>query len=170
MEGRSLSQHISRNFDCKQVVNSWRCYAIGGSLHAGAPEPNIPMQLPESDDSTNAAPNEFDEEGSIPVTEIQNDLPVLEDAKSLEESNLLEVVTFPVVFTDSAHHEVQLLKLLIDIGAPNYSFHSFMEWGRNCQMDNYQFQPQPQLRKSNPKPDRTCWYDRMSPYCRSSDP
>ena len=148
MEGRSLSQHLSRNFGCKQVVNSSCSFAIGGSLPAVAPEPIIPMQLLDSDDSTDAAPNDFDEEGSIPLIETQADIPVLHNAQSLEESNLLEVVTFPVVFTDSARHEVELLKLLIDIGAPNYSFHSFMQWGRNCRMDNYQFQPNPQRYES----------------------
>ena len=43
------------------------------------------------------------------------------------ESCLQDVVTFPLAFPNSAYHEVQLLKLLHDIGAPNYSFKSFMD-------------------------------------------
>ena len=47
----------------------------------------------------------------------------------LEESNLLDVVTFPVAFTNSALHEIKLLKILLDIGAPNhYAFQSFIDW------------------------------------------
>jgi hypothetical protein len=35
-----------------------------------------------------------------------------------------------------------------DIGAPNYAFQSFMEWGRNCLKDKYHFQPCPQRYES----------------------
>jgi hypothetical protein len=50
-----------------------------------------------------------------------------------------------VAFTNSALYEVKLLiKILRDIGAPNYVFQSFMEWGRNCYRDDYNFQPHPQ--------------------------
>ena len=58
--------------------------------------------------------------------------------------NLQDVVTFPLAFTNSAYHEVQLLKLLHDIGAPDYSFKAFMEWGRSCSHHNYHFEPTPQ--------------------------
>ena len=62
--------------------------------------------------------------------------------------NLQDVVSFPVAFTNLAYHEVQLLKLLHDIGTPNYAFQSFMEWGRNCTRDDYKFQPRPQRYES----------------------
>ena len=65
------------------------------------------------------------------------------------DSNLQDVLTFPLAFTNSAYHEVQLLKLLHDIGAPNYSFKSFMDWGRNCSHQGYNFQPNPQRYESN---------------------
>ena len=88
-------------------------------------------------DSIIAAPNEFDEEGSIAEAshvESQAD----DNDLILEESNLLDVVTFPVAFTNSALHEIKLLKILLDIGAPNhYAFQSFMDWGRNCCRDDY---------------------------------
>ena len=84
-------------------------------------------------DSIITAPaNEFDEEGSVESQVNDND-------EILEEYNLLDVLTFPVVaFTNSALHQVKLLKMLLDIGAPNhYAFRSFMNWGRNCHRDDY---------------------------------
>jgi hypothetical protein len=60
------------------------------------------------------------------------------------ESNLQDVISFPIAYTNAAFHEVKLLKLLHSIGAPNYAFQSFMEWGRNCRQDEYNFQPYPQ--------------------------
>ena len=97
--------------------------------------------------SFSAAPNGYDEDTSFSARAHQEPV-VLEDDVLLEESNLLEVVSFPVAYTKSARNEVKLLKLLIDIGAPNYAFQSFMEWGRNCRLDDYQFQPQPQRYES----------------------
>ena len=62
-------------------------------------------------------------------------------AAPVVDPNLQTVVSFPVAFTNSAFHKVKLLKLLHGIGAPNYAFQSFMDWGRNCTRDKYNFQP-----------------------------
>ena len=145
MEGRSLSQHLSRSFTCKEVVHSSRGTGNAGALPVVAPDPNVPLQLLDDEVSSVAVPNEVD---SVTSSVFNGEPPAEDDDQSLEVSNLLEVVTFPVAFTDSARHEVKLLKLLLDIGAPNYAFQSFMEWGRNCRMDNYHFQPQPQRYES----------------------
>jgi hypothetical protein len=147
MEGRSLSQHLTRSIECKRVVTASRRTVFDGLVAVGAPEPVVPMDLSDEDDSFIVAPNEYDEELSITVGS-HEEVHIPDNEESLEESNLLEVVTFPTAFTNSAHHEMQLLKLLHDIGAPNYAFQSFMEWGRNCRMDDYHFQPQPQRYES----------------------
>jgi hypothetical protein len=132
MEGRSLSQHLTRSIECKRVVNASCGRVNDGFVAAVAPEPNVPMDLLEEDDSFIAAPNEYDEELSITVGSHAESDDVPDNEESLEESNLLQVVTFPTAFTNSACHEVKLLKLLLDIGAPNYAFQSLMEWGRDC--------------------------------------
>ena len=147
MEGRSLSQHLIRSIECKRIVNASRSLVPSGSSPAVAPEPNIALQLVDEEDSVSVAPNGYDEDTSLSAGAPQEPV-MMEDDVLLEESNLLEVVSFPVAYTKSARNEVKLLKLLIDIGAPNYAFQSFMEWGRNCRMDDYQFQPHPQRYES----------------------
>ena len=147
MEGRSLSQHLFRSLVCKRVVDASRGRSFDGFSAAVAPEPVVPIDLPDEDDSIIAAPIEYDEELSGTFGP-QAESELAENRESLEESNLLEVVTFPTAFTNSACHEVKLLKLLLDVGAPNYAFQSFMEWGRDCRMDDYHFQPQPQRYES----------------------
>jgi hypothetical protein len=143
MEGRSLSQHLTRSIECKRVVNASCGRAFYGVAAAVAPDPKVPMDLMDEEDSSIAAPNDFDDESSNTVgSEAESHVCHHEDP--LVDSNLLEVVTFPTAFTNSARHEVNLLKLLLDIGAPNYAFQSFMEWGRASRMDDYHFQPQPQ--------------------------
>jgi hypothetical protein len=143
MEGRSLSQHLTGSIECKRLVNASRGRAHYGVVAAVAPEPNIPMDLKDDDDSSKAAPNKFDDE-SFTIVGSDAESHVSHHKESLVESNGLEVVTFPTAFTNSARHEVKLLKLLLDIGAPNYAFQSFMEWGWESRMDDYHFQPQPQ--------------------------
>jgi hypothetical protein len=129
MEGWSLSQHLTQSIECKRVVNASRGRAHYGVVAAVAPEPNVPVDLKDDDDSSIATPNEFDDKLSTTVgSDAESHVPHNEE--SLVESNLLEVVTFPTAFTNSARHEVKLLKLLLDTGAPNYAFQSFMEWGR----------------------------------------
>ena len=73
---------------------------------------------------------------------------ILPAESALDDPNVQDVIKFPVAFTNSAHHEVKLLKLLHDVGAPNYAFQSFMNWGRNCIRDEYKFQPCPQRYES----------------------
>jgi hypothetical protein len=96
-------------------------------------------QLVDDINSIIAAPNEFDEEGSMAEAfHVESESQVDDNDMILEESNLLDVVTFPVAFTNSALHKIKLLKILLDIGAPNhYAFQSFMDWGRNCCRDDY---------------------------------
>ena len=143
MEGRSLSQHLTRSIECKRVVNASRGRDHNGVVAAVAPEPNVPMDLKDDDDSSVAPPNEYDDDTCTTVGS-NAESHVSHNEEALVESNLLEVVTFPTAYTNSARHEVKLLKLLLDIGAPNYAFQSFMEWGRQSRMDDYHFQPQPQ--------------------------
>ncbi len=61
---------------------------------------------------------------------------------------LQNVVAFPVAFTNAALHEVQLLKLLHEIGAPNHAFQSLMSWARQADENDYHFQPSPMAYES----------------------
>jgi hypothetical protein len=71
------------------------------------------------------------------------------DAKEdINEGHLQNIVTFPVAFSNAALHEVELLKLLHQIGAPNHAFQSVMFWARKADENNYHFQPSPQWYES----------------------
>ena len=61
------------------------------------------------------------------------------------EYNLQNVIAFPVAFTNSALHKVELLKLTQKIGAPNHAFQSLMEWARKANENNNHFQPPPKV-------------------------
>jgi hypothetical protein len=145
--GRSMSQHLTRNLQCKALVNSTPNvlnippHVCTAGPHAPHPDTDLSVSEPESEpwfNGYNSSPNasENDEQEShkeLAEPGLNND------------SNLQNAAHFPVAFTDNlAFHEVQLLKLLHGIGAPNYAFQSFMEWGRNFSVDKYHFQPRPQ--------------------------
>jgi hypothetical protein len=59
------------------------------------------------------------------------------------QDHLQNMVAFPVAFSNAALHEVQLLKLLHEIGAPNHAFQSLMSWARKADENDYHFQPSP---------------------------
>ena len=67
MEGMSLSQHLFRSIVCKRVVDTSRGWPFDGFGAAVAPEPVVPIDLSDEDDSFIAAPIEYDEELSITV-------------------------------------------------------------------------------------------------------
>ena len=170
MEGRSLSQLLTRSIECKRVVSASHGRDHNGVVAAVAPEPNVPMDLKDDDDSSVAPPNEYDDDTCTTVGS-NAESHVSHNEEALVESNLLEVVTFPTAYTNSARHEVKLLKLLLDIGAPNYAFQSFIGMGSSVSNGRLPFStPAPALRESNQQLDRTCWYERMSPYGCSSYP
>ena len=145
MEGRSMSQHLTRSLKCKGFVNSRPCN-LEDSKPAFIPGPHAPLERVNDDisDSGSFPVHDFDEHSDrVPgsgCAGVNNDDNILATVNSNHE----DVVSFPVAFTSSAYHEVKLLKLLHDIGAPNYAFQSFMQWGRNCMRDEYNFQPCPQ--------------------------
>jgi hypothetical protein len=135
--GRSMSQHLTQNLWCKALLNSTPnvldipppvCTA---GLHAPHPDTDLFVSEPESEpwfDRYGSSPNASENDEQEFHKELAE--PGLND-----DSNLQNAVRFPVAFINSAFHEVQLLKLLYGIGAPNYDFQSFMEWERNCSSD-----------------------------------
>jgi hypothetical protein len=146
-DGRGISQHLQRTAECKDFVLSSQPRPVvdGGCFHTAGPfapiedtgDHSTKTVYPPDNTDVNFSPIVDD----MPEPESDESLP---DPTAMDDSNLQDVVSFPVAFTNSAYHEVQLLKLLHDIGAPNYAFQSFMEWGRNCNRDEYKFQPCPQ--------------------------
>jgi hypothetical protein len=145
-----MSQHLTRNLCCKALVNSTPNVVnipppvFTAGPHAPHPGTDSSVSEAESEpwfDGYNSSPNASDNDEQ----EAQEEL--VEPGLNVN-SNLQNAVHFPIAFTDSAFHEVQLLKLLHCIGAPNYAFQSFMEWGRNCSIDAYHFQPLPQRYES----------------------
>jgi hypothetical protein len=148
--GRSMSQHLTRNLRCKALVNSTPNAVntpppvFTAGPHAPRPDTDSSVSEAESEpwfEGHDNSPNGSDNDGQETYDEL------VEPGLNVD-SNLQNAIHFPVAFTDSAFHEVQLLKLLHGIGAPNYAFQSFMEWGRNCSVDSYHFQPCPQRYES----------------------
>jgi hypothetical protein len=150
-EGRSMSQHLTRNALCKSFVNS-SLRPSRLSVPFRSPGCHAPIQEMDNGSDIGYPPlgPEDDESSHDSVYAENNDVNNNEmaDTQCHDDSNLQDAVSFPVAFTNSAFHEVQLLKLLHDVGAPNYAFQSFMEWGRNCSHDKYNFQPCPQRYES----------------------
>ena len=64
------------------------------------------------------------------------------------DDQLQNVVAFPVAFSNAALHEVQLLKLLHEIGAPNHAFQSVMSWAKKAGDNDYHFHPSPMCYES----------------------
>ena len=142
-----MSQHLTRSPFCKQVIKS-NSYTDDDAKPAFMPGPHAPIEANDevSSDSNNYPAMEHDQcsdvSHDVEQTGLNDSIPPA--SASASDPNVQDVVSFPVAFTDSAFHEVKLLKLLHDIGAPNYAFQSFMNWGRNCIKDEYNFQPCPQ--------------------------
>ena len=142
-----MSQHLTRSLPCKQVIKS-NTGIVEDSKPAFIPGPHAP-RLANDDSTTNSSsfPSfEHDQGSDVSHDTVHEGVPTT--VAAAVDPTLHDVVSFPVAFTNSAFHEVKLLKLLHDIGAPNYAFQSFMNWGRNCVKDEYQFQPCPQRYES----------------------
>jgi hypothetical protein len=143
-----MSQHLTHSRPgCKAFITSSGIQMNIKDLAAIA-GPIIPIQDIDDCWSSVESPNKYGNgDFSDPVFNEESSV-VEEDYVPGEVAtcspNLQDVVSFPVAFTSSVFHKVQLLKLLHDIGAPNYDFQSFMEWGHNCTQDKYHFQPCPQ--------------------------
>jgi hypothetical protein len=147
--GRSMSQHLIRSPGCKAFIMARRTtgndqVAISGP-HAPIPDVDDGRSTAESDNGQAFDGHSEAVSGEESIIAEEDQVPVEPDTCS---PNLQDVVSFPVAYASSAYHEVQLLKLLHDVGAPNYAFQSFMEWGRNCTRDEYHFQPCPQRYES----------------------
>jgi hypothetical protein len=135
-----MAQHLTRNTHCKTFVSTSCIPNTSSNLPLLSTGPHAP--IPDVDELVDG-PDVDDDHG----TESQ-DFPDVLSEEPLVDLNLQDVTSFPVAFSHSAFHEVKLLKLLHDIGAPNYAFQSFMEWGRNGVADEYHFQPRPQRYES----------------------
>ena len=152
-EGRSLSQHLIRNPFCKLHIHSTpQTSTAPSSFLTGCPR--APLMATERHTIGTPSNHRTDSDlvGDI-ATGDEFEVPpddISVDSQCLP-MNHQNVVSFPVAFTSSAYHEVQLLKLMHDIGAPNYAFQSFMEWGRKGALDNYNFRPYPQRYESQIK-------------------
>jgi hypothetical protein len=147
--GHSMFQHLAHSLECKAFINSSSSLVNNNAAvcTAGLHTPPI-LDMDESVSGTESMPV-FDKYDSSPpgsaIDPLFNDEEWLPDPLLNVDYNLQDTVLFPLAFTNNlAFHEVQLFKLLHNIGAPNYTFQSFMEWGRNCSRDEYHFQPCPQ--------------------------
>ena len=163
-EGRSLSQHFIWSPDCKQQVTALSTAARLESnpcvLHPST-DSSICYSPPDIDDnpyhdieSTGSPSSETSVEYSYPSAD--SDDPdtskgVIDSPNMAAEGNLQNVVSFPVAFSNAALHEVQLLKLLHEIGAPNHAFQSLMTWARKADENDCHFQPSPMCYESQIK-------------------
>jgi hypothetical protein len=137
-----MSQHLTRSPSCTSYITSGGPSAEANNLVISA-GPHAPILESDESITTCDIPNDVEEEEHPDPTPDDNSMENGNELDIPNQPNLQDVVSFPVAFTSSAYHEVQLLKLLHGIGAPNYAFKSFMDWGRNCTRDEYHFQPRP---------------------------
>ncbi len=151
-----MAQHLTRNALCKTFVTTRR---ISTPINSATFTAGPPVPCPEIEELADGwsvvadhedDSQELDDGWSVVADHVDNSHgpPDVLDEDPVGDLNLQDVTSFPVAFTNSAFHEVKLLKLLHDIGAPNYAFQSFMEWGRNGAVDDYHFQPCPQRYES----------------------
>jgi hypothetical protein len=129
-----MSQHLTRSLKCKAFINSAPILVHNHhSIRSAGPHAPI-LDTKQScagneshllDDGYNSSPNSSVNDEQVLDEEVPE--PVLND-----DTKLQNAVLFPCAFTNSAFHEVQLLKLLHGVGATDYAFQSIMEWGRNC--------------------------------------
>ena len=164
VEGRSIAQHLLRNPICKSFINTSPPVYLNNES-AESDRPCVALHItddvvssndfsPADDDVSNSivssvpdiVDGDFDGTNMFPAADpdFVHDTFVEPGIPTSAESNLQDVISFPIAFTNAAFHEIKLLKLLHSIGAPNYAFQSFMEWDRNCRQDEYNFQPYPQ--------------------------
>jgi hypothetical protein len=151
-EGRSLSQHFIWSPGCKQHATTLSnglavsCPPLHTSSGAVAPLHGLlPNDNEICDDgvSTGYVPSDssfYYPQSDLESLDLDNDNR-MDLIQASSEDHLQNVVSFPVAFSNSALHEVELLKLLHQIGAPNHAFPSLMSWARKANENNYHFQP-----------------------------
>jgi hypothetical protein len=152
-EGRSLSQHFVWHPACKAISTQLNVAAPAtqelctSGLANVATTSNVKDPLDDSLSQDSQDPESVD----FPIdceSATETNTPFIGPPEVLADANLQSVVAFPVAFTNAALHEVELLKLLHKIGAPNHAFESLMAWGRAASDHNYHFRPSPQRYES----------------------
>jgi hypothetical protein len=152
-EGRSLSQHFVWNPACK--ATSSRLSTVSASapelftsrLAVGTGAKHKPNCTDDSM-SHGSIDSESDDYLGDTASVNTNTPPFIGPPEVSADAHLQSVVTFPVAFTNAALHEVELLKLLHKMGAPNHAFESLMAWGRTASDHKYHFRPSPQRYES----------------------
>jgi hypothetical protein len=153
-EGRSLSQHLVWNGACKTA--SFTPNVVTQSivpLFTEPPHIGVSGSEPfdhQTDFGVNDSLDLSDESlgtGSVLSEEVN----IVTHPPTDVACNLQNVVSFPVAFTNAALHEVELMKLMHLIGAPNHAFQSLMSWAQNAAANKYTFQPCPQRYESQIK-------------------
>lgn len=81
------------------------------------------------------------------VDDLSEDDSVMNETNTVNQVLLDPAVTLaadkpPAVFTAARQHEVKLLKILNDVGAPLYAFETIMQWAFNARVAGYDFDPQ----------------------------
>jgi hypothetical protein len=141
-EGRSFSQHLVWNPACKGPSGSRPIPQVGAS--PSEVDTNIDADVVRTSDCVNDDTDAYPDNLSIDESLNADDGP----EEMTVDSHLQNVVSFPVAFTNAALHEVELLKILHKIGAPNQAFESLMGWARDAAGNDYHFQPSPQRYES----------------------
>ena len=158
-EGRSLSQHFIWSPGCKQQANSFPHHVSSSIPHHSTLSTTRFMSDKHCSvvDDINEDRASLNSSQSIPSTafsypdadteEDDNDHVVARSDERTDD-HLQNVVSFPVAFSNAAYHEVELLKLLNQIGAPNHAFESVMSWAKKADDTDYHFQPSPKCYES----------------------
>ena len=158
-EGRSLSQHFIWSPRCKQQANSFPHHVSSSIPHQPILSTSRFMSGKHCSDVDDTNDDRESLNSSMSILSIALSYPdadteeeVIDDAvappDTRNDDHLQNVVSFPVAFSNAAYHEVELLKLLNQIGAPNHAFQSVMSWAQKADDNASHFQPSPKCYES----------------------
>ena len=125
---RSLSLHLSKIYYCKTILNKLHYQ------YSKDPYLNLKQHV------QNRIQNNDNQCDNCLESHNENLLNFEADNDSIESSNSGTTITSnPFHYTDKIVNEVNLLKIINDIGAPLYAYESIMKWARESYMSKYTF-------------------------------
>lgn len=125
---RALSLHYLKFAFCKAMICQLQNQNVQVSYQNTIQDHSIPINQNSDDDN----------DESIVSNEIQLDYEW--DNNSILSSNSgTSIISNTFHYTDDIGHEVNLLKIINDLGAPLYAYELIMKWARDSHLSNYSF-------------------------------
>ena len=124
---QALSTHQSKSFYCIDYITS--------AQHTSTLIPQLNTNKDENKNNENMPTKENND---IPDNNFNFELDSNNnDSESINSGNSTSKQTF--YYSNEIIHEIKLLKILMDIGAPLYAYQTIMEWAHEAYMSKYKF-------------------------------